>query len=90
MSRKAKALGGESQGKGKFVRLGGYTRCNILKPFLQFCQGFISAFTSPFSLACYQLLNLIIDLAIRYDIRWKWIHRLADKQIMSGGWKDEQ
>ena len=70
---------GGNQGK-KSVLLGGYTAYLPFKPTLQFYQGFISAFTIPLSLAYHQLLNLVIDLAVRFDIRWKWIHRLADRQ----------
>ena len=79
MSRKAKALGGESQGK-KSARLDGFTRHLPFKPISQFCQGLIHGLILPLKLVHHQFLHRIIDLAIRYDIRWKWVHRLADRQ----------
>ena len=69
----------------KSARRDGNARYLFIEPISQFCQGFISAFTLPLSLAFHQLLNLIIDLTIRFDIRWQWVHRLADRQEIRDG-----
>lgn len=81
MSRQEKALDvASTQGKKKSARRDGNARYLFIKPIPLFCQGFISAFNLPLSLAYHQLLNLVIDLAVRFDIRWQWSHRLADRQ----------
>ena len=71
-----------NRGLSKIVRLGGTTRSLINESFVEFCQGVIHGLTIPFTLAYHQFLYLIICLAIVLDVRWRWIHRLADRQII--------
>lgn len=58
MSWKKNAPAG-NRGLSKFVRLDGNTRYLPLKPISQFCQGFVSAFTSPVALLWHRIVSRI-------------------------------